>query len=88
MSEGLPPEIRMGNDIARQFGHLGAEEAAVQVGTHLEKFWETRMRRHLHDLLAPGSSYLDDADPLLVAGLRRLERDQTDDAERRKPTGG
>ena len=42
----------MGNDIARQFGHL------------------------------------DEADPLLVAGLRRLERDDTDDAERRKATGG
>jgi hypothetical protein len=78
----------MGNDIARQLAHLGAEEAAVQIGTHLEKFWEPRMLRHLHDLLTPGSGHLDEADPLLVAGLRRLERDQTDDAERRKATGG
>lgn len=85
---GLPPEIRMGNDIARQFGHLPAEEAAVQVGTHLEKFWEPRMRRHLHDLLSAGGGYADDADPLLVAGLRRLEHDETDEAEKRKPTGG
>ena len=78
----------MGNDIARQFGHLDAEEAAVQVGTHLEKFWDPRMRRRLHDLLAPGSGHVDDADPLLLAGLRRLELDETDDAERRKATGG
>jgi formate dehydrogenase subunit delta len=78
----------MGNDIARQFGHLTQEEAAVQVGTHLQKFWEPRMRRHLHELLSPGSSHLEAADPLLVAGLARLERDETDDAERRKATGG
>lgn len=88
MSGTLPPEIRMGNDIARQLGHLAPEEAAVQVGTHLEKFWEPRMRRQLHALLAPGSGHLDEADPLLVAGLRRLERDDTDDAERRKASGG
>ncbi len=88
MSGGLPPEIRMGNDIARQFGHLGADEAAVQIGTHLEKFWEPRMRRHLRDLLAPGGGHTDEADPLLVAGLKRLERDDTDDAELRKATGG
>ena len=78
----------MGNDIARQFGHLEAEAAAVQVGTHLEKFWDPRMRRHLHELLAPGSTHLDEADPLLVAGLRHLEHGATDDAERRKATGG
>ncbi|GAA1478037.1 hypothetical protein GCM10009623_24830 [Nocardioides aestuarii] len=84
--QGLPPEIRMGNDIARQLAHLDPEQAAVQVGTHLEKFWEPRMRRRLHELLAAG--HADDADPLLVAGMRRLERDATDDAERRKATGG
>ena len=86
MSGGLPPEIRMGNDIARQLAHLDPEQAAVQVGTHLEKFWEPRMRRHLRELIEGG--HADDADPLLVAGLRRLERDDTDDAERRKATGG
>ena len=88
MSGALPPEIRMGNDIARQFGHLEAEEAAVQVGTHIEKFWDPRMRRRLRELLAPDAGHLDDADPLLVAGVRRLEADATDDAELRKATGG
>lgn len=88
MSGGLPPEIRMGNDIARQLAHLAPEEAAVQVGTHLEKFWDPRMRRRLHELLAPGSGHREEADPLLVAGLARLEHDETDDAERRKATGG
>ena len=88
MSGALPPEIRMGNDIARQFAHLGPDEAAVQIGTHLEKFWDPRMRRHLHELLAPGSGHLPGADPLLVAGLRRLQRDDTDDAERRRASGG
>ncbi len=78
----------MGNDIARQLAHLDPEQAAVQVGTHLEKFWEPRMRRRLHDLLAPGGAHVEDADPLLVAGLRTLERDETDDAERRTSTGG
>ncbi len=88
MSGGLPPEIRMGNDIARQFGHLDADDAAVQVGTHLQKFWDPRMRRRLRELLAPEGGHADEADPLLVAGVRRLEADATDDAERRKATGG
>ena len=56
----------MGNDIARQFSHLDAEEAAVQVGTHLEKFWDPRMRRRLRELLAPDGGHADEADPLLV----------------------
>ena len=85
---GLPPEIRMGNDIARQFGHLEASHAAVQVGTHLEKFWDPRMKRNIRTLLAEGSGHLDEADPLLVAGVRRLVHDETNDAERRKATSG
>ena len=78
----------MGNDIARQFGHLEPEKAAVQVGTHIEKFWDPRMRRRLHELLGPASTHLPEADPLLVAGLQRLRHDDTDDAERRKASGG
>ena len=88
MSGGLPPEIRMGNDIARQLAHLDPEQAAVQVGTHIEKFWERRMQRRVLELLGPDGTHLDDADPLLVAGVQRLIRDDTDDAERRKASGG
>ncbi len=78
----------MGNDIARQLSHLGDEAAAVQIGTHIEKFWDPRMQRRLVELLAPTGAHHDEADPLLVEGARRLVRDDTDDAERRKASGG
>lgn len=59
----------MGNDIARQFTHLPAAEAAEVVATHIERFWDPRMRRNLEALVAEGD---DSLDPLLVDAAGRL----------------
>jgi formate dehydrogenase subunit delta len=61
-------EARMGNDIARQFAHLPAAEAAQAVARHIETFWDPRMRRTLEALAA---THDDSLDPIVIdaAGL-------------------
>ena len=59
----------MGNDIARQFAHLPADEAAEAVARHIATFWDPRMRRSLEALAAASDGSLD---PLLAAAARRL----------------
>jgi formate dehydrogenase subunit delta len=65
----VAPEARMGNDIARQFAHLAPAEAAEAVATHIERFWDPRMRRNLEALAAAHDESLD---PLLVDAAGRL----------------
>jgi formate dehydrogenase subunit delta len=59
----------MGNDIARQFAHLPAAEAAEAIARHIETFWDPRMRRNLEALAAAHDESLD---PLLVDAAGRL----------------
>jgi formate dehydrogenase subunit delta len=65
----IPAEARMGNDIARQFAHLPAPEAAEAIARHIETFWDPRMRRTLEALAAAHDESLD---PLLVDAAGRL----------------
>ena len=65
----LAPEVRLGNDIARQFAHLPEGDAVARIAAHLERFWDPRMRRRLRDRVAHED---DDLDPLLVAAARGL----------------
>lgn len=70
MSSLLAPEIRMGNDIARQFATLPRDEAVETIAAHIERFWDPRMRATLAALAARG----DDAmDPLLAAAAALLD---------------
>ena len=62
-----PPEARLGNDIARQFAHLPADQAAEAVAQHLETFWPPSMRHTLEALAAAQDPSLD---PLLGAAAR------------------
>jgi formate dehydrogenase subunit delta len=62
-------EARMGNDIARQFAHLPAPQAAEAIARHIETFWDPRMRQGLEALVAEGD---DSLDPLLVDATGRL----------------
>jgi formate dehydrogenase subunit delta len=66
---GECPEVRMANDIARQFAHLPADEAAAAVANHLRQFWETRMRHHLADEVARDPDQLD---PIVLAAVADL----------------
>lgn len=65
----IPAEARMGNDIARQFAHLPAAQAAEAVARHIETFWDPHMRRTLEALAA---AHDDALDPLLVDAAGRL----------------
>ncbi|MGC4111127.1 MAG: formate dehydrogenase subunit delta [Nocardioides sp.] len=71
---GVPPEARMGNDIARQFAHVPAAEAAEAIAAHIERFWDPRMRRNLEALVA---EHHDSLDPLLVDAAGRLAAHDT-----------
>jgi formate dehydrogenase subunit delta len=63
------PEVRMGNQIALEFAHRPAAEAAAAVARHIENFWDPSMRRNLDAVVAAGD---DDLHPLLVDAVRRL----------------
>ena len=69
MTSLVTPEARMGNDIARQFGHLPPTEAAEAIARHIETFWDPAMRRTLEALAA---AHDDTLDPLLVDAAGRL----------------
>jgi formate dehydrogenase subunit delta len=77
--------IRLGNDLVRQFRHLPREHAAEQIGTHILKFWEPRMRHELLARIRLGDLTLE---PLLVAAAEHLVDGETDDAEVAQPSGG
>ncbi|MBF4769736.1 formate dehydrogenase subunit delta [Nocardioides agariphilus] len=65
----VPPEVRMGNQIAQQFANLPPAEAAAAIARHIENFWEPRMRHTLEALVAAGD---DSLEPLLVDAVGRL----------------
>ncbi|MFQ6172650.1 formate dehydrogenase subunit delta [Oryzobacter sp. R7] len=85
MSEGLPPVVRLGYDLVRNFEHLPPEKAAVELATHIRKFWEPRMRA---DLLARVRRGEPDVPPLLVLATEHLVDDHVDRAEVKEPSGG
>ncbi len=78
MSALTKAEARMGNDIARQFAHLPAAEAAEAIARHIETFWDPRMRLGLEGLAAEGD---DSLDPLLVDAAGRLAAAQATRSE-------
>jgi formate dehydrogenase subunit delta len=64
---GVPPVVRMANDIARQFGHLPEDEAAAAVANHVRQFWDPRMRHQLADEVARDPDQLD---PIVLTAER------------------
>lgn len=81
----LPPEIRLGHDIARHLAHLPPEDASEQIATHLRKFWDPRMRRALVQRVREDDPRVE---PLLVSAVRDYLDGEIDRAEVAKPTGG
>ena len=43
----IPPVVRLGHDLVRNFEALPPDRAAVEIATHIRKFWEPRMRQEL-----------------------------------------
>lgn len=85
MSVGARATVRMAHDIARQFPHKTRDEAALEVSTHIKKFWEPRMRTQF---LAQVRDSEDDQDPVVVAAAALLAQDEYDRAEVAEPSGG
>lgn len=79
----LPPELRLGGDVARALAHLG-ERAPEEIATHLRKFWEPRMRAAIVARLEAGE--IDD--PLLRSAVEAYREGEIDRGEVRKPSGG
>ena len=63
---GVPPVVRLGHDLVRNFEALPPDQAAVEIATHIRKFWEPRMRQELLARIRWG-----DTTPAPAAGARR-----------------
>lgn len=63
--------IYMANQIATFFKTQPQSEAAQGVATHINKFWEPRMRRQLFEHIDSGGEGLD---PLVIEASVRIKR--------------
>lgn len=82
---GPPPEIRMAQEIARQFSHVPTAEAAQTIATHMEKFWSPAMRRRLAAYVAVRDP---DIDELVLHAVACLVFDDVDHGAVTIPSGG
>jgi formate dehydrogenase subunit delta len=82
---GVPPVVRLGHDLVRNFEALPPEKAAVEIATHIRKFWEPRMRHELVARVRWGDTSLH---PLLVRAAEDLVDGDIDRAEVEEPSGG
>jgi formate dehydrogenase subunit delta len=71
MSGGLPPHVRLANEISIQFAHLDPADGAARVAKHIHDFWEPRMVRALLASVDAGEA---DLDPLAVAAAAQLRQ--------------
>ena len=82
---GVPPVVRLGHDLVRNFEALPPEKAAVEIATHIRKFWEPRMRHELVARVRWGDTSLH---PLLGRATEDLVDGDVDRAEVEEPSGG
>ena len=85
MSGDVPPVVRLGQDLVRNFEVLPPEEAATEIATHIRKFWDPRMRQDLLARIRWGDTSLH---PLLVRAAEDLVDGDVDREEIREPSGG
>ena len=69
MNAAVPPQVRLANEIAVQFQHQPADEAATAIANHIRMFWDPRMRA---DLLTRAQTDPDDLNPLVLAAIKLL----------------
>jgi formate dehydrogenase subunit delta len=65
----VDPVVRLANDVARQFALRDDIDPASAVATHLQLFWDPRMRAELLAHIAAGAP---DLDPLVAEAARQL----------------
>jgi formate dehydrogenase subunit delta len=85
VSGDLPPVIRLGHDLVRNFEALPPEKASAEVATHIRKFWDPRMRRELLGLVDAGDARVG---TLLTRAAQDLREGDVDRGEVREPSGG
>jgi formate dehydrogenase subunit delta len=66
--------VRMANQIATFFASKPGEAAAKGVASHINDFWEPRMRVHLFDLLEQNGSGLSDLVRQAAPMIRKPQR--------------
>lgn len=69
--------VRMANQIAGFFKGYPHDEAVKEAATHLNNFWDPRMRRQLFAHLAKGGEGLD---PLIVEAAAAVRKPKADAA--------
>jgi formate dehydrogenase subunit delta len=70
--ETAPPEklVRMANQISTFFQHHPETQAEAEIATHINAFWEKRMRRQILAHLAAGGTGLNER---VRAALRQVK---------------
>lgn len=63
----VPDLIRMANQIAANFAHHPADQAAREVAAHLTAFWTLKMRSELEEWVEAGGEELH---PLAIEAVR------------------
>lgn len=63
--------LRMANQIASFFKAYGDEDAKAEIASHINSFWEPRMRTHLFRYLDAGG---EDLNPLVAAAAANIKR--------------
>ena len=69
--------LRMANQIADFFRSYPHDDAVKEVATHLNNYWDPRMRKHLFDHLAKGGEGLD---PLIIEAAAQIRKPKMDAA--------
>jgi formate dehydrogenase subunit delta len=67
--------LRMANQIADFFKGYPREEAVKEAATHLNNYWDPRMRKHFFDYLAKGGEGLD---PLIIEASAQVRKPKMD----------
>ena len=68
-----PDIIRMANQIAGFFKNYGPEEGKKEVATHINNFWEPRMRQQFFNHINQGGTGFD---PLVLAAAELVRKPQ------------
>lgn len=69
--------LRMANQIADFFRSYPHDDAVKEAATHLNNYWDPRMRKHFFDYLAKGGEGLD---PLIVEAAAQVRKPKLDAA--------
>jgi formate dehydrogenase subunit delta len=70
MSGGVPPYVRLANEIAAQFAHRPPADAATAIANHMKAVWDPRMKEALVAHVASGATDLDPAAALAAQQLQ------------------